>query len=345
MNDLFKPDDTRDALRTAGGILFGLAFVMILIRKGSGPGHWAKFPLFLDVAIPAATLYGLGVFTKDKTGGLRVWQAVYAVFGLLLVPLVLLQFVDLVGGSPGTSMNTFWIFGVTAALAFYAGIVAGVRFQLLLGSIAAIISWSALWDALLGGGIGENWGVYRGLLGLIAIALLAGGLFLWRTNKGGDEGAATATYPGGEIGLWKASELLTGAGLAAVLACSLGGLVTFFVVSVAQAFGPTEALRIQTPIETTNAWDIMLLVVALGLVWLGSLIGTRGPVYVGAGGLGLFLVIAGLDLNNTPPHQTHFGVWPWALLVLGLVGIAISFTREASLGDQPRRLVQSLRGR
>jgi hypothetical protein len=345
MNDLFKPDDTRDALRTVGGILFGLAFLMVLIRKGSGPGHWAKFPIFVDIAIPTVTLYGLGVLTRDRTGGLRVWQAVYAVFGVLLVPLLLREFVNLLGGSPGASLNTFWIFGVTAALAFYAGIVAGVRFQLLIGSIAVIISWSALWNDLLGGGITENWGVYRGLLGLAAIALLAGGLYMWRTNPGGDEGAASATHPGGDVSLWKASELLTGAGLAAVLGCAVGGLVTFLVVTLAQAFGPTVALRIQTPIETTNAWDIMLLLVSFGLVWLGSLIGTRGPVYVGAGGLALFLVIAGLDLNNTPPHQHDLGVWPWALLVIGIVGIAFSFIREASLGDQPRSLVQSLKGR
>jgi hypothetical protein len=33
------------------------------------------------------------------------------------------------------------------------------------------------------------------------------------------------------------------------------------------------------------------------------------------------------------------------LLVLGIVGIALSFTREASLGEQPRRFVHNLRGR
>ena len=34
MNDLFKPDDTRDALRKIGGLLFGLGAAMIYIRKG-----------------------------------------------------------------------------------------------------------------------------------------------------------------------------------------------------------------------------------------------------------------------------------------------------------------------
>jgi hypothetical protein len=344
MNDLFKPDDTRDALRKIGGLLFGLACLMILIRKGNGPGHWGTFPLFLDVAIPAALLYGLGAFTKAETGGLRVWQSVYAVFGLVFIPFALARFVDLIGGTSGTDLNTFWIAGATAGFAFYAGIVAGVRYQLLLGSIALIISWTALWDKILGG-IGDHWGVYRGLLGIVALGLLAGGLYLWRTNPGGDEGAPTATQPTGDLGLWKASELLTGAGIAAVLACAIGGLVTLIVTTIAQSFGSDAVLRVQTPIETTNAWDILLLIVSLGLVGLGTLIGTRGPTYIGAIGLALFLVIAGLDLNNKPPHQFQFGVWPWVLLVLGVVGIGLSFTREASLGDQPRRLAENLRGR
>ena len=59
----------------------------------------------------------------------------------------------------------------------------------------------------------------------------------------------------------------------------------------------------------------------------------------------LFLVIAGLDLNSTPPHPFKFGAWPWVLLVLGLIGIGLSFTREASLGDQPRRFIENLRRR
>ena len=99
------------------------------------------------------------------------------------------------------------------------------------------------------------------------------------------------------------------------------------------------------PIQTSNFWDIMLLLVSLGLVAIGSQIGTRGPVYVGAIGLVLFLLIAGLDVNNTPPHPFKFGIWPWVLLVGGLIGLGLSFSREASLGDQPRRFIQNLRGR
>ncbi len=339
MNDLFKPDDTRDALRKVGGLLLGLGALMIYIRKGPfltvNPSQWASFPIFLVVAIPAAYLYG-SILTRPRTGELRPWQAVHSVFGLIFVPIALAQFVDMIGGNPNADLNIFWIFLATAGLAFYAGAVIGVRVQLLLGGIALIAAWTALWDEFLSGGIGAHWGIYRGLLGLLAIGLLAGGLYLWRNNPGGEEVAVTATTPGGDLGLWKASELITAAGIAAVIGCALG--IT--------ALGNLNPLSSSTPpIETTNAWDILLLLVSLGLVAIGSQIGLRGPVYVGAIGLVLFLVIAGLDLNSTPPHPFKLGVWPWVLLGLGIIGIGLSFTREASLGDQPSRLADNLRGR
>jgi hypothetical protein len=339
MNDLFEPDDTRDALRKIGGLLLGLGAAMIYIRKGPlfplNPSQWASFPMFLVLAVPAVYLYG-AILTRPRTGELRPWQVVHSVFGLFFVFLALEQFVDMIGGNPNASLNVFWIALATAGLAFYAGTVIGVRVQLLLGSIALIVSWTALWDEFLSGGIGAHWGVYRGLLGLLAIGLLAGGLYLWRNNPGGDEVAASATAPFGDLGLWKASELLTGAGIAAVIACSLG--IT--------ALGNLNPLGTGTPpIETTNAWDVLLLIVSLGLVAIGSQIGLRGPVYVGAIGLLLFLVIAGLDLNSTPPHPFKLGVWPWVLLGLGAIATGLSFTKEASLGDQPRNLAQTLRGR
>src|SRR5262245_46170837 len=180
MRERLAPDDTRDALRKLGGLLFGVGMLMLFIRKG---GDYSEFVVFLILAIPAAFLYCEGVLTGGLTGGIRSWQAVFSVFGLLFVPLALLQFVDLVGGSP-SGWNTFWTFGVTAALGFYAGVVKGIRFQLLLGSVAAIVSWSGLWDTLLSDGIGQNFGVYRALLGIFSILLLAGALQLWR--QGGD---------------------------------------------------------------------------------------------------------------------------------------------------------------
>jgi hypothetical protein len=256
------------------------------------------------------------------------------VFGLIFIPLALGQFVDVIGGTPTAALNVFWIAGATAAAAFYAGARAGVRVQFLLGSIAVIVAWTALWDKILSGGIGAHWGIYRGLLGILAIGLLAAALYVWRNNPGGDDIGASATAPSGDLGLWKASELVTGAGIAAVIGCALG--IT--------AIGNLNPLSGSTPpIQTSNFWDIMLLLVSLGLVVIGSQIGTRGPVYVGAVGLTLFLVIAGFDLNSQQPNPFKFGGWPWVLLIGGVIALGLSFTREASLGTQPQRFVDNLR--
>jgi hypothetical protein len=336
MNEVLRPDDTRDALRKLGGLLLGLAAVMIYIRKGpflsTNHDQWGTFPMFLVLAIPAVYLYG-SILTRPQTGELRPWQAVHNVFGLIFVPLALGEFVDLIGGTPTAALNVFWIAAATAAAAFYAGARGAVRVQFLLGSIAVIVSWTALWDKILSDGIGAHWGVYRGLLGIVAIGLLAAALYVWRTNPGGEDIGASATAPSGDLGLWKASELVTGAGIAAVLGCSLG--IT--------AIGNLNPLGSSTPpIETSTFWDILLLLVSLGLVAIGSQIGTRGPVYVGVIGLTLFLLIAGLDLNSEHPNPFKFGGWPWVLLILGLIALGLSFTREASLGEQPRRFVDNL---
>jgi hypothetical protein len=339
MNDYFTPDDTRDAMREIGGLLIGLAALMIYIRKGpflsGNPNQWAAFPMLLVLAIPAVYLYG-SILTRPQTGELRPWQTVHSVFGLAFIPLALGEFVQVIGGTPTASLNVFWISAATAACAFYAGARAGVRVQFLLGSIAVIVSWTALWNKILSDGITAHWGVYRGLLGILSIGLLAGALYVWRNNPGGEDVAASATAPSGDLGLWKASELVTGAGIAAVIGCSLG--IT--------ALGNLNPLSGGTPpIETSNLWDILLLLVSLGLVGIGSQIGTRGPVYIGAIGLALFLVIVGFDLNSEHPNPFKFGGWPWVLLILGLIGVGLSFTREASLGAQPRRFVENLRGR
>src|SRR4051794_16971154 len=170
MNDFFRPDDTRDELRKIGGLLIGLAAAMIYLRKGplvaGNPSQWAAFPMLLVFAIPAAGLYG-SILTRPQTGELRPWQTVHSVLGLIFVPLALSQFVDVIGGPPTASLNLFWSFAATAGLAFYAGARAAVRVQFLLGAIAVIVSWSALWNKILSDGITAHWGVYRGLLGIV----------------------------------------------------------------------------------------------------------------------------------------------------------------------------------
>lgn len=335
MRELLAPDDTRDALRKQGGLLLALGVLMLVLRKEDDLSDFVTFLLYGAMAV---YLYG-AVFTTRHTDGARPWTAVHSVLGLLFVPLALSEFVELLDGDAGSDLNTFWIFGVTAALAFYAGVVKGIRFHLLAGSIAAIVSWSGLWDKLLGDeGIAGHFGTYRGLLGILSIILLAGALWLWRQ---GDETRVTGTVTddGGDEGVWKASELFTGAGIAAVLACGLG-ISNLAVATFAGPFGGEISI-----VRTALVWDVLLLLISLGLVGVGSLIGTRGPVYIGAIGLFLFLFIVGFDLNEDSPQPGNLGVWPILLLVGGGLLIGLSAVKEASLGDRPRQFLAGLRNR
>jgi hypothetical protein len=319
MTDALRPEDTRDALRKLGGLLFGIGILMMWLRKGE---DWSDFVVFVILAIPAVLFYGGALYTLKDTRGLQPWQSVASVFGLLFIPAALSAFVDLIGGTPGTDLNTFWIFGVTAAAGVYAALVAGVRFQLLAATIAAIISWTALWDKILGDGIAAHIGVYRGLLGILSILILAGALVLWRSDR--------------RDGLDKASELLTGAGIAAVLACSL---------AITSTLGPAAQFVGIGAIGTSTLWDILLLVISLGLVAIGTRIGKRGPAYVGAIGLGIFLLVVGLDVGDKTPEPDKLGTWPIILLVLGGGAILASLQKDATLGNRPRNLVRQISGR
>jgi hypothetical protein len=330
MKELLRPDDTRDALRSLGALLFGVGILVLSVRKDGPTGFvnndgWGDFPLFILYLIPAVVLYGGAVFTVDETRELRPWQSIGSVFGLLFIALALSQFVDLVGGNPSATLNVAWISLAVAALAFFAGIHAGVRFHFLAGGIALLITWLAVWDKILSDGAFGDLGTLRGLLGLFAILMLAAGYVLWRTQP---------------KGLWMASELLTVAGISAVLATAVLSITREIAQQFASAFSEGQ---VAGGAGTTFIWDVVTLFVVLGLILIGTLIGTRGPVYIGAFGLILFAAIVGQDLDaSVGDRENGFFGWPLVLLLLGILAIGMSFTRGVSLGDKPRRFIEGL---
>ena len=137
LSRLFAPDDGRDALRTLAGLLLGLGFLMAWARKSGGLGEgWGDWGLFITLLIITVFLYGVGLIGRLSTPTARGWQSVYLVFGIILVPVLLLQFVEAVNGNTGAALNVFWVFLVGAAAAFVATLIADVRYGLLLGEDA-----------------------------------------------------------------------------------------------------------------------------------------------------------------------------------------------------------------
>jgi hypothetical protein len=317
LRQLFETDDEgRNALRVLGGLLLGIGFVVIWMRR-SNPElfgeDWGAAALFLTLALPCLFLFGSALLAVRATGETPAWQGVYVVFGLLLLPAALALLVNWLTdpGDAGNSLNVAWIFLLAAAVAAYAAFFLRVRYALLLTAAFLVVSWLALWDELLDDGIGADIGTLRGLLVAVAAILLAlAALVRFRA-------------PGGTLRL--ASELVTVAGLAAVAAGA---------ISVVALFGVGQFVEVPVR-ESSLFWDIALLVVSLLLIAYGVRFGVRGPTYAGAVGLVFFALIVGFDLEDTAAPDGSILGWPLALVLLGLAAIVASLIpglRTGSLG-------------
>jgi hypothetical protein len=303
MNDLpalFAPDDRRDLLRKLGGLLLAAGLLLVFVRKSALGEPWGDWALLITLLIPFAFLYGVGLVGRQNTPELRPWESVYLVFGILVAPLVLFQFIEAINGTPGASLNVFWIFLVTAGLAAAAAVVAGVRYGLLLASIAVIVSWSALWNKILSDGLGEHIDLYRVLLLILAALLLVAAMAASTTDE--------------EDGRSRASEIVTGASIAAVLAGA------FSIAMVAELSNPLISV---SGVKSSFFWELVLLLASLASIAYGARLGARGPAYVGGFGLFAFLFIAGLDLDSSTPDAKIVG-WPLGLLLIGLAAFVAS---------------------
>ena len=328
LSRLFAPDEGRDGLRTLAGLLLGLGFFMAFARKSGGlGGGWSDWALFITLLIITVFLYALGLVGRLITPTARPWQSVYVVFGILLLPFMLFQFIQAVGGDATADLNVFWVLLVTAAAAAFAALVADVRYSLLLASTSVIIGLSALWDKILSNGLIAHYGIYRGLLVIYGLLLLAGAFAVYRFDP------LARLRPGGvrasEPDRWlRAQDVVTGAAIAAVAA----GAITFtaFFAQTSSLFAPPVA-------SPSLLWDLELLVASLLAVIWGSRVGVRGPTYVGAIGLLIFLIDVGSEVGVDVPDSTIVG-WPLILALVGAGLFVISLIASVETPDAEARL-------
>ena len=323
---LFAPDDGRDAMRTLAGLLLGAGFFMAWARKsGSLANGWGDWGLFVTLLIITVFLYGVGLVGRLSTPTLRAWQSVYVVFGILLIPFMLFQFIQAVGGNAGSDLNLFWVLLVTAGAAGFAALVADVQYGMLLASIAVVISWSALWDKILSNGIFTHYGIYRGLLVIIGLILVGVALAVHRSDPLG------RIRPGGpapEQTRWlRANDVITGAAIAGVVAGALTFTAFFAQASV-------FAVRVASP---SLLWDIELLIASLLAVLWGARFGVRGPTYVGAIGLLIFIITVGSEVGVNVPESTIAG-WPLILALVGAGLFVVSLIPRVETPDAEARL-------
>ena len=301
-DDRFVPD-RRDWLRLLGGILFATGAVVLSIRKETDWSSWALLLVFL---VPCAALYALA-FAGRRWPSLQGWQSAFFAFAVLLLPLVFFQFIEAIDGDTGSRWNVTWIFAVSAAVAAITALRSDAWFQMLVAGLYAGAAWLAFWTEVLDEPSGDT---IRWLLILFAAVLLLAALMLGRTNR--------------RVG----SDLITVGGIAAVLA---GG------ISLAGIAGATAdlsgVLTGDTP-SPSQGWNVFLLVVSLLLVAYGARSFTRGPGYVGAVGLLVFIGVVGTDIVSRLKGEEGGGVvgWPLILLLLGVALLVAGFLMPRSGG-------------
>jgi hypothetical protein len=286
-------------------MMFGAGALVLLIRKASDWSDWATFVALL---IPAGVLFAVALALAPRArAAVEGWQSAYMVFGTLLLLAALLQLVSALNGSPRASLNLFWTFGVTGALAFATSLVLQVRVQMLVGAVLWLVAWLALWDKILTNPSGDT---VRWLLLVLAAIYVVLAIALTRSRRA------------------DGSDLITVAGIAAVLA----GALSF--AGAAAATSRLGSLSGSVP-KPGQGWNLFLLVVSLLLIGYGSRAVTRGPGYVGAIGLVGFIGLTGADLVSRLNGEPGGGVvgWPLILLIGGAAGIALSFVlKPGSLG-------------
>jgi hypothetical protein len=318
-----RDDEIRRILRALGALLLGVGALVLAYRRSNFEDPWGDFALFLVAFLPAVLLYGGGFLASRSAAEPRAWHAVFLIFGLIFCVFTFFQFVELVNGDTGASLNVAWIFAVVAGLGAAAALIAGVRFGMLAAGIAFIIAWLALWDAILGDDFNDV-GTIRGLSILAAVILGLIGLGVYWRRRGGISFAAVddpdARMP---------AELFTAAGLAFLLGTGILSATGAIAEGFLSALGPLAPADAGAGLASPSLfWDVILLLGSLKLIVLGTRMAMRGPAYVGAVGLTIFVVLVGLDLDDDSPAGSVVG-WPLILLLLAAAALVASVVLPA----------------
>jgi hypothetical protein len=311
-----------DMLRSIGGLLFAVGAAVLFVRK-SGHHGWSDLALLLVVLVPATVLYvlALDLGERPRSEGAQPWRSVLLVAAILLGPVAFFAFLDWIGASTRHLLYDAGVFALTGLLAGYAARRARVPYAALLGALALLVAWLFVWGKLLDH---PSANTYRWLLVAGAALLLLASARLVRAGAIG----------GGEVA--------TAGGLTAVAAGVLGVIIGSFLgvfhsfVTVGESSSATASssgvvrststpLHIHTSGMQSAGWDVYLLIVSVGLVWVGSRARVRGLGYAGGIGLLAFVISAGAQITRLEVGRSPTaGIvgWPLALLIIGVAGLA-----------------------
>jgi hypothetical protein len=278
------------------------------------------------------------------------------------VPVVLLEFLAWVGASTQHSLYEAAVFALTALFAGYGARRARVSYAALLAGLALLVTWLDVWDAILGhpSTNTSRWLLVAAAALLFAVAAglaRAGAIGASELATAGGIAAVAAGVLGVIVGVFRSITTLGGAGgaissgrriysgplgaphrsVSRIVGVPSGPRLSDRLTHARQA-RPSHPLSDLFATHTSGlqhfGWDLYLLVVSLGLVWVGSRVRARGLGYVGGVGLLAFLVSVGVQITRLEAGReptTSIVGWPLALLIIGIAGLlAPALTRRNS---------------
>ncbi len=310
--------DLTDLSRSVGGVLLAVGAVVVLARK-PGEGQLSDLARVLITGAPAVVLYMLavGAVERDRLNDGEPWRAILLVVSILLGTVALFELLRWIGADTTNALWSAGVFAVSGLLAGYGAKRAAVPYGALLAGLAALLAWLLTFAKVLGD---PSAGTIRWLL-------VAGGGLLFV--------AASAIARRDALG---APEVAIAGGIAAVAAGVLGVFVGSFVgifrglVSSGSALSHSGSSRGAFEFPgiahasglQSFGWDLYLLLVSLGLVWVGSRVRARGLGYVGAAGLFGFVISVSTQITRIESgHAPSSSLAGWPLALVGVGAIAL----------------------
>lgn len=303
----------RDVLRAIGGLLVGVALLVIAIRRGSPEefgDETSRFGLFLVVGAAAFFLYGTGIAAaRIWPTSVGVWSTVFTSFGVLLIPVAVYLGADAIDQEYDPGWVTIVAFGLATVAGVLAWLLTRARFTLLVAGVSIGIAFLGLLDKLFSDGLEANLSDTRALLLIFAVVLAGSTIPIGKRIDDPDHRAQ--------------AEIFTGAAVLAFVALTIGvgGAGTL----ASSGVSPTDVAAFGGPqVPGVDVfWDLVTLVIGLALILFATRTGWRGPGYVGTAILFLFIYSVGLDLDDSSPEGKVVG-WPLLLLIGGLVAFLAS---------------------
>ena len=295
MNDLaarLRAHPENDLTLAVAGVALGIASVLAFDRMEDS---WAAFPLLLLFAVPCAVLFALALApgnARDAIGArsdgrIAPWQTVFFLVAVPLLAASIAQLMRTLGqDDPGAGTAT-WILALAGACALWISF----RFQ----SPGALVLATLVFAAA--GLTAINWidsdagvAVYRNVL------LVEGALFLLAARSQWDAHHEHAK-----------------------LLVAISGLVLIFGALLGNEFEIGGLLGFSPSFESKDGWQLVLIVVTVGLLAFSAWQRHGGSAFVGIVGVFAFLAFnsGGGSLSGWPLvlGLTALACLAWALLI------------------------------